>query len=320
MFDVALHDGPCPRCGQTKRWRIQYHYGRCRNEERLPGGEIWWCDPPGRAAPLDDQGENTGGLVVVPGLPEQPCGRCGLDEPAAVWFRDNTLLRVELAHEVERLAEDPVLVRPSPSWPRVWSRRVAGSRNEDRLEITCSGARWTLVIADGAGGTTGGAQAAAQASVDLADRGLRDALDEGGWCQTLRQLDEALASGGRPGETTAVVLQLIDGHLTGASVGDSGALLFSGAGVIDLTGNQARKPLVGSGRCQPRGIARQPWSGRLLLATDGLLAYVPWPVLVSTATRGSVQAATEALVAAARLPSGGLQDDIALVLAEPGEP
>jgi serine/threonine protein phosphatase PrpC len=195
---------------------------------------------------------------------------------------------------------------------------VAGSRNEDRLEITCSGACWTRVVADGAGGLAGGARAATSATLSLADRGTAGPVDAEGWCEEIRRLDRALERDAKAGETTLVVIQVADGFLTGASVGDSGALLFAAGGVSDPTEGQSRKPLVGSGRAVPRGIARQPWAGRLLLATDGLFNYVPWPVLVATASAGEVTAAIDALVEAARLPSGGFQDDIALILADPG--
>lgn len=77
MFDVALHDGPCPRCRKVQRWRVQYHHGRCRVNERIPGETIWWCDPPGRPTDPHDQGTNTGGLVAVPGEPEDGCESCG---------------------------------------------------------------------------------------------------------------------------------------------------------------------------------------------------------------------------------------------------
>lgn len=72
----------------------------------------------------------------------------------------------------------------------------------------------------------------------------------------MRLLEEAdttcvAASGG---QTTAVIGVATPGRIVGASVGDSGAILFRGP-PVDLAAEQARKPLLGSGHARARGFA-----------------------------------------------------------------
>ncbi|MFT3764579.1 MAG: protein phosphatase 2C domain-containing protein [Minicystis sp.] len=199
---------------------------------------------------------------------------------------------------------------------RFWSRRVAGSANEDRLELSCRGDRWTVVVADGAGGIAGGAAAARSATDAMAALGANEELDADGWCEHLHRLDRALNADPRCGETTIVIVQMSRGEIWGAAVGDSGALLVEPVGLVDLTVGQRRKPLVGSGVCRPSGIARRALSGRILVATDGLLKYAPQETLGALARTGDVRTTVEALIQAVTLPSGRLHDDVAVVLGE----
>lgn len=312
--DIVVFRGSCPGCEHLQDWRVQYRHGYCRQHEYAIGDRICWFDPPGREAPLADDGENVGGLVAVTGFLEACCVRCGAEHDAVVFLRDNVIERVELGPS-EWVGEARQL-EPSSSWMRFWTRRVAGSANEDRVELSCRGNRWTIVVADGAGGMVGGARAAGAAARAIAALGADEAFDADVWCERLRRLDLELADDARCGETTLVVVQVADGELWGASVGDSGALLVEAARVVDLTAGQRRKPLLGSGVSNPVAIARQPFSGRLLVATDGLLNYLPRPRLGALASAGELRAAVDALIQAVTLSSGALHDDVALVLGE----
>jgi hypothetical protein len=53
-----------------------------------------------------------------------------------------------------------------------------------------------------------------------------------------------------------------------------------------------------------------------LVATDGLLKYTSRATLGALAKAGDLQTAIEGLIRAVRLPSGNLQDDVAVVLGE----
>ena len=48
-----------------------------------------------------------------------------------------------------------------------------------------------------------------------------------------------------------VVVEVVGSILLGASIGDSGAWLIDGSRIVDLTANQRRKPLLGSGYAHP---------------------------------------------------------------------
>ncbi|MBA3465111.1 MAG: serine/threonine protein phosphatase [Deltaproteobacteria bacterium] len=157
-----------------------------------------------------------------------------------------------------------------------------------------------VALADGAGGTGNGA-AAAQAVIDaVAAR------------QDWQALDEDPARLGH-GQTTAIVLTVDANGIEGASVGDSEAWLI-GDEVTELTARQVRKPLLGSG-CMPVGFAAGPiGTATLLVASDGLVRYAKQQDIARIARGADLVAAARALVELVRLPSGGLQDDVAVVL------
>ncbi|TKC99039.1 hypothetical protein E8A74_39465 [Polyangium fumosum] len=314
-FDIVVADARCPRCGHLQPYRIQYKYGYCRLHEYAPGDAIGWFDPPGRRAPRIDMGENVGGLVAVSGTPETACRFCGVElDDATVWFRDNVVESVEVGVPVQN--DDFIPVAPPLEWLHVWSQRCAGSANEDRLEVSCRGRRWTLVVADGAGGLSGGALAARRAAEAASALGADMELTPAAWGEWLARLDQEMSADFKCGETTLVVVQVSGCELWGTSIGDSGALLVENGRVVELTAMQKRKPLLGSGAGTPTAIERQPLVGRLLLATDGLLKYLPRSRLSEVVLAGDVRSAVEALVDALKLPSGSFHDDVALILGE----
>ena len=198
---------------------------------------------------------------------------------------------------------------------RFWSQRVKGSADQDRVSVACRGDRWTVVVADGAGGIAGGAAAADRVVESLAAAGAEAELGPDDWCEKLWDLDRELEARS-VGESTAVVVQARGGEVWGAAAGDSGALLISASEVVDLTAHRKPKPLMGSGACRPVSIVRRTMTGRLLVATDGLLKYVAPEKLAACARAGDLAAAVGALIEAARLPGGSLPDDIALALGE----
>ena len=98
-------------------------------------------------------------------------------------------------------------------------------------------------------------------------------------------------------------------------MGDSSAWLISTAGeVTDLTANQRRRPLLGTGEALPVQFEAAPRGGRLLLGTDGLFKYAHAERICALAMQGSVATAADALANAVRLTSGGLPDDVAVAL------
>jgi serine/threonine protein phosphatase PrpC len=166
-----------------------------------------------------------------------------------------------------------------------------------------------LVLADGAGGTSGGAAAADAVVARASISSLTCAPD---CVHVLETVDRALAE---LGQTTAILLVVSNGGVFGGCVGDSSAWLVDGSGTLDLTENQNRKPLLGSGRAKPAPFGPFDFRGRVLIGSDGLFKYVDLDRIREIVANLPVRSVPDALVAAARLPSGGLQDDIAIIVA-----
>lgn len=192
-----------------------------------------------------------------------------------------------------------------------------GGKGEDRLLVEHCGSRTLAVVADGAGGIGGGAAAAAMTCSIVAQR-----LRTGGagtpedWAKCLYEADQAVVRTG--GQCAAVVVEVSEGHVVGASVGDSGAWMLMGKAIFDLTENQYRKPLLGSDEAMPMGFGPIELSGRLLIATDGLFKYATESDITQRAMGVSVNEALARLIEGVRLRSGALQDDVAIILVERG--
>ena len=185
---------------------------------------------------------------------------------------------------------------------------AARGNGQDRACVFERGDALVLALADGAGGTGNGATAA-QAIVDATSM----AAPGTNWDALLVNLDEDRNRLGS-GQSTAVILSISGSGISGASVGDSGAWLITGTDILDLTDGQARKPLVGDG-CVPFLVTARPIGrGTMLVASDGLLRYAKRSDIAQLASGPDLAAAARALVDLVRLPSGDLQDDVAIVL------
>lgn len=198
-----------------------------------------------------------------------------------------------------------------------------GDRGQDRIAIDRHENHWIIVVADGAGGTGGGSEAAeAVCEGVISEFRARSAeLDNVLWDLCLGNPDKKMVPLCHGGLTTAVVVAINNGRLSGASVGDSAAWLVSGTSVKVLTENQQRKPFLGSGAARPIGFQASDLNsnngGRLLVGTDGLFKYAPEDRIATIAKGQNIDQAVTQLVDAVRLSSGALADDIAVVLCEP---
>jgi serine/threonine protein phosphatase PrpC len=134
----------------------------------------------------------------------------------------------------------------------------------------------------------------------------------------LRAVDQDLAAQGIGGETTAVIAIVSASGVVGASVGDSGAWVVRADDHVDLTSAQVRKPLVGSGSAHPVRFEHGAFDGTLVVATDGLFKYARQADTCSAARDADMASVPSALVGLVRLPSGGLQDDVAIVVCRTG--
>lgn len=179
----------------------------------------------------------------------------------------------------------------------------AASGDQDRVRARVDADGIVLALADGAGGTSGGREAAEFiVSESLASSGDARSL--------LTRLDREL---GQRGESTGVVARLTpDRVVVGASVGDSEAWALRGGEWRELTAGQSRKPLLGSGRATPAGFMEGDVE-RLLIASDGLVKYAAWATITALLSEDGPELLWQ-LADAARLPSGALPDDLSLIL------
>lgn len=189
---------------------------------------------------------------------------------------------------------------------------------EDRAEVIALERGMAVVVADGAGGSGNGAHAAE--TVVRLFRGwvltIIDVENEKIWTEFLEETDVAMSRDPDFGESTAVVLLLTDGWIRGASVGDSEAwFLDEGGHSTDLTAHQRRKPLPGGGAARPVAFSMRHEGGTLVVGTDGLFKYTSIKNLQTTISDGGpLEAIGRRLVDLVRMPGGGLQDDVGIVV------
>jgi serine/threonine protein phosphatase PrpC len=205
---------------------------------------------------------------------------------------------------------------------------------QDRADIRHrSDGGLTIALADGAGGTGHGALAADAVLAAVAAHHDHPPTANP-WRALLLHLDHPTRVAN--GQTTAVILTVTPTRITGASVGDSAAWLISSRSVsasptpadsiVELTAGQRRKPLLGAeSQLPPLTIDHPPLAAdaTLLVASDGLFSYAkPSDIvrvihsidLADPADPHALTRTITALVDLVRLPSGGLQDDVSIVL------
>lgn len=132
------------------------------------------------------------------------------------------------------------------------------------------------------------------------------------WFQTFRAIDARLARM-TTGETTAIVAVIDATGIIGVSVGNSEAWVVTGPRIDRLTHSQSAKRL-GSGRAAPVVFHRSCLDGVLIIASDGLFEQTSEAVIAAACPSGSAAAVADALMEAARLPSGALADDVSVVV------
>jgi len=191
--------------------------------------------------------------------------------------------------------------------------QAGNPENQDRGEVIDCGPKLVLVIADGAGGLSGGTEAATMA-VDLVRRNASILDNSDSRLTLLQNIDRAIAQDKVAGETTCVVAVITNGEIYGASVGDSGAWVIGGNGFEDLTKRQTRKPFLGSGCASPVSFQHNVVSGEMLLmATDGLFKYTSSERIVSVCRSASPEYVAQKLLELVRYPSGALPDDTTII-------
>ena len=183
-------------------------------------------------------------------------------------------------------------------------------RCEDRVAVFTRDDRTVIVVADGAGGV-GSGDFAAESVLREVEAELHRIHSAAEWADALRQIDCRISSG----ESTAVIVDVRPYGIAGASVGDSEAWIIKDGKVVDLTVNQNRKPLVGSGDASPVSFLGSPLDGLLLVATDGFFNYVKRDRVLPMIAQSDFYSIPRRCIEMVRLPSAALWDDIGIVAA-----
>jgi len=181
---------------------------------------------------------------------------------------------------------------------------------EDVALVFGSGPTVAFVLADGAGGRSGGKRAAELIAARVVAEVTSRPDSTPDWVSLLRRLDEELLADELAGESTAIVGAIVDDDVTGASVGDSEAWLIGDSDYAVLTAVQDRRRL-GTGMAAPVAFTAQLGTSLLLAGSDGLFGPASAESICATA-RADTPA--EAFVELARSRSGRLYDDVGLVV------
>lgn len=183
-------------------------------------------------------------------------------------------------------------------------------RCEDRVAVFKEDDRTVIVVTDGAGGM-GSGEIAASSIVREVESRYQTIGSANDWCSVLRQIDCTMSEG----EATAIVVDIRPYGIAGASVGDSQAWVVNSDEIVDLTQNQVRKPLLGSGNSEPVPFTHVPLRGRLIVGTDGFFNYVKREKFTPLIAQAEFYSIPRLCIEMVRLPSGDLWDDIGIVVA-----
>lgn len=194
---------------------------------------------------------------------------------------------------------------------------AAGRRSQDRAEVFEHEGTLIVVVADGAGGLAGGAEASdAVADAVRARASVRpfDPYDIHAWSELLTTVDGDLARSAAGGETTAIVAIVGSYGVMGVSVGDSEAWVVGPRG--DCLTERQDRARVGSRRCRPTTFHRSRLEGVLVVGTDGLFKHARGETIVTSCAGEDVATIADRLVELPRLPSRAYPDDVAVVVAK----
>ncbi len=187
--------------------------------------------------------------------------------------------------------------------------------NQDRGAVIESSIGLVLVVADGAGGQSGGAAAAIMA-VESVRKEANELCDANACVTLLQDIDQAICKDRVAGETTCALTVVTQAAVYGASVGDSGVWIIRESGFKNLTERQAHKPLIGSGSARPSPFEYERTDGdSLLLATDGLLKYTKSERIIAICRNDHGSEVPRRLIKLVLYPSGALPDDVTVIFA-----
>jgi len=187
--------------------------------------------------------------------------------------------------------------------------------NQDRGAVLNSSAGLVLVVADGAGGQSGGT-AAATLAVGLVHQRANELRNLNSCVSLLQKMDQTIYKDRVAGETTCALAVATEAAIYGASVGDSGVWVINESSFVNLSERQSRKPFIGSGSAWPLPFeCMRTGKESLLLATDGLLKYTSSERIITVCREHKPSEVPRRLIELVRYPSGALPDDATVIFA-----
>jgi hypothetical protein len=204
------------------------------------------------------------------------------------------------------------------------SEATGRAENEDAfaIRLLCESPECYIgAVADGQGGSAGGALAAriaCETCMEAASKYSVVELDHPGtWVKIAQTADAAVADDCAAGFSTLVAFCVAGSSVCGCSAGDSAAALVTGSqpGVV-LTARQHKNPPVGSRAAVFVSFAAalvRAW--RFLAMSDGVWKYAGWENILGIGSKSRGDEIIRLIRDRAKMPgSGGLQDDFTLVV------
>jgi len=183
----------------------------------------------------------------------------------------------------------------------------------DNLTVYYGEEQIVVCLADGAGGTSGAKEASSLIMqwVKENQKSLEQSITIERLEEQVNLLDKMMYKSKNVGESTFVMALITDTHIMGVSVGDSKCWMFGKDFDHELSLMQHRKPLLGSGNAQAIGFCME-MMGTVVIGSDGLFDYTSIEKIKKESQ--SKNATAKSLAMLAKESTGGLQDDVSVVL------
>jgi serine/threonine protein phosphatase PrpC len=142
------------------------------------------------------------------------------------------------------------------------------------------------VLADGQGGQAGGAvasQIAVSKCLELAAAySAKQLRASSSWEKILSGADQAVRDHLDAGFTTLIALGIVGNKISGASCGDSAAMLVNSSSFELLTEGQRKNPPIGTGGASPTAFSTElNGDSTLLVMSDGVWKFVGYDAIAS---------------------------------------
>ncbi len=192
----------------------------------------------------------------------------------------------------------------------------ATKQGQDHANVFEINSYIVLLLADGAGGYKGAGKVSEKFLELITDKIKSGPIPKDFMVleQIMRDIDSKLFQHSNGSETTAIVTIINDTQVWGVSVGDSQCWMFNNEFNYELTKNQYRKPLLGSGQAIPVGFGPFELNRFIVVGSDGLFNYTSIDSIEKKLCAVDFADVSKSLIELVRLPSGNLQDDCSVVI------